>query len=349
MSLIELSIFTFIIFFIINYLIKNVNFFLDNKKTSSHKIFIDKVTTPPFSGGILALFSLLILIPNNLIDFKIIIFLIFLIGFLSDTNILKSVNLRFITQILIVIFSVIVLEKYIQNIRWNIIDSLLDNYLFKVFFTSFCILILINGTNFIDGLNTIASGYYLLIIFFISGFFDGKDFYILNHEVIIYFSIVLASILILNGLNLLYLGDNGAYLLSFFIGIILIDLSNNNSSLSPYYIANLLWYPAYENLFSIIRKRKNKKSILKPDNKHLHQLIYLFIKEKLKFDVKIINTISGIIINLFNLFIFTFATLNYSNTKFQVMILCISLVVYNSVYILLMKKIKHKDLKNNNG
>ena len=166
MSLIELSIFTFIIFFIINYLIKNVNFFLDNKKTSLHKIFIDKVTTPPFSGGILALFSLLILIPNNLIDFKIIIFLIFLIGFLSDTNILKSVNLRFVTQIVIVIFSVIVLEKYIQNIRWNIIDSLLDNYLFKIFFTSFCILILINGTNFIDGLNTIVSGYYLLIIFF---------------------------------------------------------------------------------------------------------------------------------------------------------------------------------------
>ena len=73
------------------------------------------------------------------------------------------------------------------------------------------------------------------------------------------------------------------------------------------------------------------------------------IQEKLKFDVKIVNTISGIIINLFNLFIFAFATLNYSNTKFQVMILCISLVVYNSIYILLMRKIKHKDLKKNNG
>ena len=347
MPLIELSISIFIILYVINYSIKNVDFFLDNKKTSSHKTFVDKVTTPPFSGGILALFSLLILIPNDLINFKIIIFLIFMIGFLSDTNILKSVNLRFIIQIIIVFFAVIILEKYIQNIRLRGVDLLLDNYFFKLFFTSFCILILINGTNFIDGLNTVVSGYYLLIIFFISSFFEGKDFFILNYEIIVCFAVVLASILILNAFNLLYLGDNGAYLLSFFIGIILIDLSNNNESITPYYIANLLWYPAYENLFSIIRKSKNKKSILKPDNKHLHQLIYLFIKEKLEFDVKIINTISGVIINLFNLFIFAFATQNYSNTKYQLIIMCISLIVYNSTYILLMRKYKHKYFRNN--
>ena len=345
MQLIELSIIIFIILYVINYLIKNVDFFLDNKKTSSHKNFVDKVTTPPFSGGIFVLFSLLILIPNNLINFKIIIFLIFMIGFLSDTNILKSVTLRFIIQIIIVIFSVAILEKYIQNIRLDVVNSLLDNYLFKLFFTSFCILILINGTNFIDGLNTIVSGYYLLIIFFISSFYESNDLFILNYEIIICFAVVLASILILNAFNLLYLGDNGAYLLSFFIGIILIDLSNNNESVTPYYIANLLWYPAYENLFSIIRKTKYKKSILKPDNKHLHQLIYSLIKEKLKFNAKIVNTISGIIINLFNLFIFTIATQNYSNTEFQVMILCFSLIVYNGVYIFLIRKFKNKTLK----
>ena len=277
MPLIELSIIIFIILYVINYSIKNIDFFLDKKKTSSHKTFVDKVTTPPFSGGILALFSLLIFIPNDLFNFKIFIFLIFMIGFLSDTNILKSVNLRFIIQIIIVIFAVVILEKYIQNIRLHVIDLLLDNYFFKLFFTSFCILILINGTNFIDGLNTVVSGYYLLIIFFISSFFEGKDFFILNYEIVVCFAIVLASILILNAFNLLYLGDNGAYLLSFFIGIILIDLSNNNESITPYYIANLLWYPAYENLFSIIRKSKNKRSILKPDNKHLHQLIYFCI------------------------------------------------------------------------
>ena len=340
MQFIGTSIFIFILLFLINHLIKNNNFLLDNKESSLHKIFTDKNTKPPFSGGILILLSLFVFIPNSEINLKIIIFLIFMTGFLSDINILKSANLRFIIQIILVFFSIIILEKYIQTVRVDFLDVFLSNFYFKLFFTSFCILVLINGTNFIDGLNTLVLGYYLLIIFFISSFYSETDIFILNYEVLIYFSIILLSILILNGLNLLYLGDNGAYLLSFFIAIILIDLSNNITILSPYYIVNLLWYPAYENLFSIIRKIKSKKSPLKPDNLHLHQLIFLFVKKKFKIKPKIVNTFTGISINLFNLIIFIAATKNYSNTKFQLMILLISFVIYNLVYVILNRKFK---------
>ena len=42
--------------------------------------------------------------------------------------------------------------------------------------------------------------------------------------------------------------------MSFFIGIELINISNFTERVSPYFVALLLWYPAYENLFSIIRK-----------------------------------------------------------------------------------------------
>jgi len=344
MQLIELSILTLVVLFLINYLIKNIDFLLDNKKSSSHKTFIDKNTKPPFSGGILILLPLLILIPSNEINFTIIIFLIFITGFLSDINFLKSANIRFIIQVILVFFSVIVLEKYIQTVRVGFLDILLTNFYFKVFFTSFCILVLINGTNFMDGLNTLVVGYYLLIIFIISDFYSESEIFILNYEIIIYFSIILLSILILNGLNLLYLGDNGAYLLSFFIGIILIDLSNNIKNLSPYYIANLLWYPAYENLFSIIRKIKSKKSPLKPDNLHLHQLIFLLIKKNIKFKPKIINTLTGVTINLFNLIIFIVATKNYTNTKTQLIILCVSFIIYNLIYIVLKKRFKNKNV-----
>ena len=340
MQLIGTSIFIFIILFLINHLIRNNNFLLDNKESSLHKIFIDKNTKPPFSGGILILLSLFIFIPNSEINFKIIIFLIFMIGFLSDINILKSANLRFIIQIITVFLSIIILEKYIQTVRVDFLDVFLTNFYFKLIFTSFRILVLVNGTNFIDGLNTLVVGYYLLIIFFISSFYNETDILILNYEILTYFSIILLSILILNGLNLLYLGDNGAYLLSFFIAIILIDLSNNITILSPYYIVNLLWYPAYENLFSIIRKIKSKKSPLKPDNLHLHQLIFLFVKKKFKIKPKIVNTFTGISINLFNLIIFIAATKNYSNTKFQLMILLISFVIYNLVYVILNRKFK---------
>ena len=340
MQFIGTSIFIFILLFLINHLIKSNNFLLDNKESSLHKIFTDKNTKPPFSGGILILLSLFVFIPNGEINFKIIIFLIFMTGFLSDINILKSANLRFIIQIILVFFSIIILEKYIQTVRVDFLDGFLSNFYFKLFFTSLCILVLVNGTNFIDGLNTLVLGYYLLIIFFVSSFYIGAEIFILNYEIVTYFSIILLSILILNGLNLLYLGDNGAYLLSFFIAIILIDLSNNIKILSPYYIVNLLWYPAYETLFSIIRKLKTKKSPLKPDNFHLHQLIYLFIKRKINHIPKIVNTISGITINIFNFAVFFVATLNYSNTKAQIVILLFSLTIYNFMYLILKKKIR---------
>ena len=340
MELIQLLILVLIVFLLTNYLVNKSEFLLDNNKSSFHKVFIDKNSNPPFTGGIFILLSLFLLIPNDQINFKIFLFLIFIIGFFSDAGILKSANLRFLIQIFIVVFAMIILDKYIQSLKWSFLDSFLKNYYFRIFFTSFCILILINGTNFIDGLNTLVIGYYLIIFFLISSFYENNNTLLLNEEIIIYFSIILFSLLILNSLNLLYLGDNGAYLLAFFAGIVLIDLSATLKNLSPYYIANLLWYPAYENLFSIIRKIKNKKSALEPDNLHLHQLIYLQIKKKLVFNSKIINTFSGIAINIFNLGILYLATQGYSSDEFQIMLLIFSVTTYNFIYIVLKKNLK---------
>ena len=323
------------IFFLINHLANKYKFLLDNKKSSFHKIFIDKSSNPPFTGGTFFLLALFVILPNSEVNLKIFLFLIFLTGFLSDIGILKSANLRFIIQIIIVLFALTILEKYVQSIKWGFLDSLLTNVYFKLFFTSFCILIIINGTNFIDGLNTLAIGYYLIIFIFISSFYKNNDLLLVSHQTIILISIILFSLLILNSLNLLYLGDNGAYLIAFFASIILIDLSVNLKNLSPYYIANLLWYPAYENLFSIIRKIKNKKSALIPDNLHLHQLIYLKIKKTLKFNSKIINTFSGMIINIFNVGVLILATQIDSISIFQIVLLLISLTIYNLTYIFL--------------
>ena len=233
-----------------------------------------------------------------------------------------------------------VLDLFVQSTRWSILDNLLSNRYFSLFFTTFCILVLINGTNFIDGLNTIVIGYYLVILIFISNFYNLNNNYLFNNEFIINFSIILISILILNAANLLYLGDNGAYLVSFFIGILLIDLSKNVVNMSPYYIINLLWYPAYENLFSIIRKLKNKKSPLKPDNSHLHQLIYLFLKKNINLTPKITNTLTGLTINLFNFFVIMMATKHYLNTIPQVGILFFSIIIYNLIFVILKKDYK---------
>ena len=321
----------------LNYIFSKIEFFRDRKKISIHKTFTNSSLMPPFSGGAIFLLTIIIFFSNNNYDYLILFFLFFFIGFLSDINILKSPNFRFVLQIFFLVFFITILDISIESIRIDFFDNLLRNIFFKIFFSTFCILILINGTNFIDGLNTLVIGYYILVLFFIGTV--TKDFsynFFSSGEFIILLS-VLTFLFILNFFEQLYLGDGGAYLLSIFFGIYLINVYNDNNAISPYYIMNLLWYPAYENLFSIIRKIIFKYSAFKPDNFHLHQIIFSKFKKKLK-NKKILNTLTGLVINLFNLLIFYLASTDYSNTKFQLMITIFALLTYNFLYFIVYKK-----------
>ena len=159
----------------------------------------------------------------------------------------------------------------------------------------------------------------------------------LDHLNLIIFCLI--CLFILNFFEFLYLGDSGAYLISLFTGIVLIKIANQNPLISPYYIANLLWYPAYEILFSIIRKIKNKKSAFNPDNDHLHQLLYLNIEVYFS-NKKIGNTLTGFIINLYHLIFVFIVSTDYSNTKYQVFMIILSVLIYNLSYYFLKKRIK---------
>ena len=327
-----------LIILVFNFLFNKFNLIRDKKSTSFHKKFIENKFEPPFSGGIFIIFTIIIYL-NVSVIFKFFLLTIFFIGFFSDLNLFKSINLRFylplITVVLIIYFS----DLYIQSIRIEFIDNLLNNYLFKVFFTSFCILILINGSNFLDGVNTLVIGYYVLVLYFISSIDTGNSA-LIDDDFINLLIFSLSILLVLNCFNFLFLGDNGSYLISVFVGIYLIDLANNNVLISPYFVMNLLWYPAYETLFSIIRKILTKKSALSPDNLHLHQLVYVYLKDKISHK-HYANSLSGILINIYNLIIFYFASTDYSNTKYQLFLFCLSFLVYNFLYSALKSNLKN--------
>ena len=61
-------------------------------------------------------------------------------------------------------------QIFINSIRIENFDNLLSNIYFKYFFTIFCFLVLMNGSNFMDGINTLLVGYFLSlsVITFIS-------------------------------------------------------------------------------------------------------------------------------------------------------------------------------------
>jgi len=216
---------------------------------------------------------------------------------------------------------------------------MLQNIYFKYFFTIFCLLVLMNGSNFIDGMNSLFLGYYLIITFILICLTKEFQFLINYPELGIIFSIILI-LFAFNAFGQLLSGDGGVYIISTFIGLLMINIVNLSEKISPYFIACLLWYPAYECLFSMIRKKLKNQITTKPDNRHLHHLIFLFLKEKIEFKTEYINLMTGICINLFNVIVFFIAYQNFSQTKILTLLIFLSLIFYTFIYFYLLKKLK---------
>jgi len=327
---IKLLLFTLSLVLFLNYSLRKFKFLID-KKYSIHKSFASTNLTP-ISGGIVFYISIITFLSTDNLYFKILITFIFLIGLLSDINYLKSPFKRILFQLFFIFLFIYINEIYVETIRLDIIDQLLQNIIFKIIFTSFCLLVLINGSNFIDGLNTILIGYYIILSVICILLIKKFGLHHTNFQNFVIILSTLCALFIFNFFGKLFSGDGGAYLISFIIGIFLINLVGFSEQISPYFVACLLWYPAYENLFSIFRKKILKKSIIKPDNRHLHHLIFLYLKNKIKLKNSLLNSISGISVNIFNMIIFYNAYQNISQTKNLIFLICMSVIVYNLIY-----------------
>jgi UDP-N-acetylmuramyl pentapeptide phosphotransferase/UDP-N-acetylglucosamine-1-phosphate transferase len=321
--------------FSFNYICRSYSIFLDNRESSKHKNFIPS-NKVPLTGGVIFFFGILFLSHNNFnLNIKIFGALLLIIGLLSDTLFMKSWFSRIFLQLIILVFYVFISNNIVLETRVVILDSFLKNYYFRIFFCVFCYLVLINGTNFIDGLNSLVVGYFLLIITILKVISYYFEFAIVsNLELVIFLLLIL---FLFNIKQKLFLGDGGSYVLSFIIGSMLINFYKQNS-ISPYYIVLLLWYPAYENLFSICRKIFFNKKPSEADNYHLHHLIYLATKKyKIEFLKLNYNSAASIIILSFNLIIFIIASFFPNSTKINVWLIFFNILIYNIAYLCLYK------------
>ena len=66
-------------------------------------------------------------------------------------------------EILLILSYTIFNDVQINDTRVTFLDNILQNNYINYFFVTFCVLIVINGSNFIDGMNTLCAGYYLLV------------------------------------------------------------------------------------------------------------------------------------------------------------------------------------------
>jgi UDP-N-acetylmuramyl pentapeptide phosphotransferase/UDP-N-acetylglucosamine-1-phosphate transferase len=199
------------------------------------------------------------------------------------------------------------------------------------------LLIVINGTNFVDGNNGNVLIYYLIISILIFIFGINK-FQTISNENIFLIIVLIFILLIFNFRNKLYLGDSGSFLFGSLFGLILVQLYLENIKIiSSFFIVLLLWYPGFENLFSILRKFYFSKSPIQADNDHLHHLLYFFLMKKTGLNKVVVNNTTSLIINFYNFVIIFIASTKPHHTQTSVLLILFNVIFYVLVYLSLLK------------
>ena len=267
--------FSIIISFLILYIFNKNELLIDKTFFSTHKKLLNStLKSPPLCGGLIIFICSLLFFKESIL---LILFglLVLILGVFSDSNKVSSPIIRIFLQLILLLSFVILIDLRISNTRIDFLDNLLNIDLLSIIFTVFCILVLINGSNFLDGLNTLLLGYYILVCSFLI-FLSNEHNLIINQNInlLLFFLII---IFLFNFFGKVFLGDSGAYLISFYLAFFVIDFSIENNLTSPYLICFFLWYPAFENLFSILRRiiKKKKSTRARPKLFTLNDLKFI--------------------------------------------------------------------------
>jgi len=248
-------------------------------KPNVRKIHDSKVFN---TGGIIIYFFYLIIVNffefNHNIELIISIgFFIFMIGFIDDRiNLNPSIKIIFI----IIPSAYLILSGInINNLGNYEYIGLLNLGKFQLPFLILATGLLINATNYIDGVDG------LLLTFFICSL-SYYIFLIEETNTIYLIKLLLVPVILNLIMNLLpskskikiFSGNTGSLFIGFFISFLTIELYNS-FNIHPVYLIWPLWYPVYDFLFVSTNRAILKKSIFSADNSHLHHKILIKFKK----------------------------------------------------------------------
>jgi UDP-GlcNAc:undecaprenyl-phosphate GlcNAc-1-phosphate transferase len=314
-----------ILFFLLNFFIINNkiinNFLLDypDNKRKFHK----KPT--PLIGGLIIFINILLyeyilfFFFNKTVNYNIVVgvTLFFFSGLIDDKYKIKPAN-----KIFLIVSSCLIIEFLSTNII-NLEFIKFSNTVieipkkFQFLITIFCILLLSNASNMMDGINGISITLFILVFLFLSKFLLVNYFYL----VMIIIS-VLIILLVANLKNKLFLGDSGINTLVFLSAflIIFIHKFQLTSFDKRYLLAEdifiLFIIPGIDMLRVFIERIYKKKSPFQSDTNHLHHILLLKYKKN-----KIVYVIYSLLLAIPIL-------LNFLFTNKQLYIIIITIIFY---------------------
>jgi len=199
----------------------------------------------------------------------------FLSGLIEDLTCKVHPLLRLAFAVISAVLAIFLLGAEVRVTQIPGLDWLLQFRLASLLFTILLLSGLTNAFNIIDGFNGLVGvvGVLISLALFYVGF-KVQDSFIMTSTLILIGGV--CGFLIWNyPFGHIFIGDGGAYLIGFWIGVISILLSARNPQVSPWFAILINLYPATETLFSIYRKSFIRNvSSTQPDNLHFHMLIF---------------------------------------------------------------------------
>jgi len=278
----------------------------------------------PLAGGISLFFSLIYMLKfgnfddfylNSIIGYSL---LISLVGIIDD-----KYNLNVGSKLALMTFAIFFLIK--EGLVVNSLGSYdflgeLNLGTMQVMFTFIAVLLLINGFNYIDGIDGICIALFingLIFLYFLN--FNNENFNNFLQNLILISTILLLFNISILKLPKIFLGDGGSLMLGFIASFLLI-YSFKILNIHP---AKLIWcfnLIIFDFLAVNINRFIKNKKIFTAGNDHLHHILLKKFKSSSKtvFIMLVINSLfgySGIFIsdinNLFSIFLFIVSFLFY--------------------------------------
>lgn len=246
---------------------------------------------------------------ESYISIFILIFGFFILGLYDDKKKLSPKNKLFIS-IIITLGSLLLNQNLVIN---NFSLSILPNKIFlgnfSIFFTTFCIILLINALNFYDGINGQSCIFFIIVFLFLFLKSEMNNFYLICILLILF-------LLFLNLSNKLFLGDGGIFLLGIIISISLIfEYNIKKNILYADEIFLLLLLPGIDLIRLTIVRIYNRRNPFFGDRNHIQHLLTS------KFSLFYANFIL-LIISLIPILLFSLVQLNFY------IVLCSFLTIY---------------------
>jgi UDP-N-acetylmuramyl pentapeptide phosphotransferase/UDP-N-acetylglucosamine-1-phosphate transferase len=202
-------------------------------------------------------------------------FFSFAAGLIEDLTKKTSVSERLFATAISGLLGGFLLGAWITHVDIVGLDYLIAIPVISILLTCFAVAGVANAYNIIDGYNGLV-GVVSIIVLLGLGYIANKvgDSQIQNVSLAMVGAI--SGFLVLNfPRGLIFLGDGGAYLIGFVIAELSILLVVRNPAVSVWCPLLLSFYPIFETIFSIYRKKIVRGfSPAVPDGLHLHMLIY---------------------------------------------------------------------------